>query len=64
MKGSKKLKDIFIDMKIPQEKRNKIPLIQFDDDISWIIGVKMSDKFKITKETKKILRISVKRKEL
>ena len=64
MKGSKKLKDIFIDMKIPQEKRNKIPLIQFDDDISWIIGVKMSDKFKITKETKNILRISVKRKEL
>lgn len=64
MKGSKKLKDIFIDMKIPKEKRDEIPLIQFNDDISWIVGIKMSDKFKITKETKHILKVSVKRKEL
>lgn len=64
MKGSKKLKDIFIDMKIPKENRDKIPLIQFNDDISWIIGIKMSDKFKITKNTKNILKISVRRKEL
>ena len=64
MKGSKKLKEIFIDMKIPKEKRDEIPLIQFNDDISWIVGIKMSDKFKITKETKHILKVSVKRKEL
>lgn len=64
MKGSKKLKDIFIDMKIPKEKRDEIPLIQFNDDISWIVGIKMSNKFKITKETKHILKVSVKRKEL
>ena len=64
MKGSKKLKDIFIDMKIPKEKRDEIPLIQFNNDISWIVGIKMSDKFKITKETKHILKVSVKRKEL
>lgn len=64
MKGSKKLKDIFIDMKIPKEKRDEIPLIQFNDEISWIVGIKMSDKFKITKETKHILKVSVKRKEL
>ena len=64
MKGSKKLKDIFIDMKIPKEKRDEIPLIQFNDDMSWIVGIKMSDKFKITKETKHILKVSVKRKEL
>ena len=64
MKGSKKLKEIFIDMKIPKEKRDEIPLIQFNDEISWIVGIKMSDKFKITKETKHILKVSVKRKEL
>lgn len=64
MKGSKKLKDIFIDMKIPKEKRDEILLIQFNNDISWIVGIKMSDKFKITKETKNILKVSVKRKEL
>ncbi|MGG7179027.1 tRNA lysidine(34) synthetase TilS [Clostridium paraputrificum] len=63
MKGSKKLKDIFIDMKIPQEDRGSIPIIQFDEEIAWVVGVKTSDKYRVTKETKSILKIMLKRKE-
>ena len=29
MNGSKKLKDLFIDLKVPKEERDKIPLICF-----------------------------------
>ncbi|MFL0248012.1 tRNA lysidine(34) synthetase TilS [Candidatus Clostridium stratigraminis] len=59
MKGSKKLKDFFIDLKIPQEERDKIPLICFGDTIAWIVGCRISERFKIHKETKNILEIKI-----
>lgn len=63
MKGSKKLKDIFIDMKVPKEQRDSIPIILFDDNISWIVGMKMSEIYRVTNDAKKILKIKVTRKE-
>ena len=63
MNGSKKLKDIFIDLKIPRENRNNIPILCFDDKISWIVGYKTSQLFRVTKDTKKILKITIGRKE-
>lgn len=63
MKGSKKLKDIFIDLKIPIDKRNEIPVVTFDNEIAWVVGYKVSEKFKVKKETKKILKVSFTRKE-
>lgn len=64
MDGSKKLKDVFINMKIPKEIRDHIPLVEINNEIAWIVGVKISEKFKITKDTKKLLKISVIRKEI
>lgn len=63
MKGSKKLKDLFIDMKIPRENREQIPLLCFDDEISWIIGYRTSEKYKVHDETKKILKVTIERQE-
>lgn len=60
MKGSKKLKDIFINLKVPKEKREIIPIICFDQKISWLVGVKVSEEFKITSNTKQILKITFK----
>jgi len=62
MKGSKKVKEIFIDMKIPQEDRDLIPVIQFGEDIAWVVPMKVSDKYKITDKTKNILKIVVRRR--
>lgn len=63
MTGNKKLKDIFIDMKIPKEERELIPIIQFDEDIAWIVSLKLANKFKVTNDTKNILKIEFSRKE-
>lgn len=41
--GSKKVKDLFIDAKIPQDQRDGIPLITAGNDIIWIPGVARSD---------------------
>ncbi|MGL4849011.1 MAG: tRNA lysidine(34) synthetase TilS [Clostridium sp.] len=62
MKGTKKLKDIFIDMKIQKEKRDELPIIEFDDNIAWVVGVKLSEIYRVTKDTENILKIIYKRK--
>ncbi len=40
--GTKSLKKLFIDDKIPLSKRNAIPLIAYGSDVVWISGVKTS----------------------
>ncbi len=55
----KKLKDYFIDNKVPRELRNKIPCIADGSKILWSIGYRISDDMKITENTKRILQIKV-----
>lgn len=64
MNGSKKLKDLFIDLKIPKEQRNEIPLICFGGDIAWIIGYRVSEIFKVDENTKNILEVKIESEEL
>ncbi len=63
MSGSKKLKDIFINLKIPREERDIIPILAFDSIVAWIVGYKTSEDFRITKDTKKILKVTFHRKD-
>jgi len=58
--GTKKLKEYFIDCKIPKEIRDEIPVIACGNEIVWIIGHKISDKFIVTENTKNILRLEYK----
>ena len=62
MKGNKKIKDIFIDMKIPREERDKVPIVEVDNNILWLVGLKVSNIYKIEKYTKKILKITFSKK--
>ena len=59
MKGSKKLKDFFIDRKIPGENREKIPLLLSSGEIIWVVGERISDKFKVTQSTKEVLLVGL-----
>lgn len=62
--GTKKLKDFFIDNKIPREIRSSIPLIAVNNEIVWIIGYKISDKYKVTENTKKVLKLEFTERKL
>jgi len=53
--GTKKLKDFFIDSKIPNEQRDKIPIVADKNDILWAVGYRRSNKAKIKETTKNIL---------
>ena len=61
MKGRKKLKEFLIDHKISRVEREKIPvLIDKNNDILWIIGLRVDERFRAKEDTKRrlILRIS------
>lgn len=53
--GTKKIKSIFIDKKIPQGDRNLIPLLADGNHIMWILGSRISEAYKINESTKTIL---------
>jgi tRNA(Ile)-lysidine synthase len=59
-KGSrKKIKSLFIDDKIPREKRNNIPLLADGSHILWILGGRISEAYKVSEETITVLEISI-----
>ncbi|MEA4828911.1 tRNA lysidine(34) synthetase TilS [Romboutsia lituseburensis] len=59
--GSKKVKDLFIDLKIPREDRCKVPVITDDEGILCVGDYKTSENYKIDSETKEVLKISFKK---
>ena len=59
--GSKKIKDLFIDIKIPKEDRCKVPVIADDQGILSVGNFRNSENYKIDEETKEVLKVSFKK---
>jgi tRNA(Ile)-lysidine synthase len=59
VKGSQKLKDFFIDHKVPRFERPRIPLLVSEERIVWIVGYRIDERVKITERTKKVLKVKV-----
>ena len=55
---TKKLKEYFINEKIPREERDKVLLLADGNSIVWVLGYRISAKYKVTKDTKNIIKIS------
>ncbi|HET9228756.1 MAG TPA: tRNA lysidine(34) synthetase TilS [Thermoanaerobaculia bacterium] len=49
--GSRKLKDLLIDRRVPRRERDRLPLICVDDRIAWVPGVTIDQRFRIAGET-------------
>lgn len=59
-KGSKKsLKDFFIDKKVPRNQRDNILLLTRGHDILWIIGYRLSAKYKVSENSKHIIKVDI-----
>ncbi|HHX73411.1 MAG TPA: tRNA lysidine(34) synthetase TilS [Firmicutes bacterium] len=61
--GSRKLKDILVDAKIPRSKRETIPLVLSRDEIIWVPGIDIAECGRITAETQRILHLSLRCRE-
>ena len=59
IKGTQKLKEFFIDHKIPRFERLKIPLLISREMIIWIVGYRIDERVKVTEKTKRVLKVKV-----
>jgi tRNA(Ile)-lysidine synthase len=60
MDGSLKISDFLTNEKISLFDKKKIYVLTTKSEILWIIGMRISDKYKVTKSSKKILRATLK----
>jgi len=59
--GRKKLQDFFVDLKVPRDERNRIPIITSGEDIIWVAGNRGDERFKVHEGTTKVLKIDIKK---
>ena len=59
MNHNKKLKDFFIDQKIDKNIRDEVPIILSNDEIIWLVAYRISEDYKVSSQTKNILKIEV-----
>jgi len=59
MKNMKKLSDFFIDAKLSLIEKERCWIMISGDQIAWIVGLRIDDRFKITDKTKKIVMFQV-----
>ena len=63
MKGTKKVQDIFVDAKVPEHLRDAVPLLVCGDELVWVPGYRIANRFALPSKTANSLRIEVARAE-
>ena len=58
-KHSKKIKEIFIDQKIPKDIRDRLPIFLYNNTIFWIYNVKKAYIPKINKNKNKLIKVLI-----
>jgi len=53
--GEKKLKNFYIDERVPFYDRDRVALLCDRQKIIWVVGLRLSDAVRVTSETKKVL---------
>lgn len=57
MKGSKKIKDYFVDKKVSSDDRSKVLFLMNGDEIAYIVGYDIADKYRASSKTKNYLNV-------
>jgi len=60
MNGKKKLSKFFKDEKLSLLAKEKVWVLCSNDKIVWVIGLRSDDRFKVTSNTRDILKITTK----
>ncbi len=59
MKGRKKVKDLFIDEKVPLPARRRIPLLYSGARLLWVCGVRSAAEARVTPSTTSVIRAEI-----
>ena len=57
MNKTKKLQDFMVDSRIPQSWRDMVPLVCSPQQILWVVGWRIDDRVRVTKNTRSVLRL-------
>ena len=57
--GRKSLQDYLVNEKVAKEERDKVMLLADGSHILWVVGKRISEYYKVTKETKRVLKVQV-----
>jgi tRNA(Ile)-lysidine synthase len=57
MTGHRKLKDIFIDSKVPLATRKRTPVVTAGGEVLWVAGLRQSSLFSVSRRTTRALRL-------
>lgn len=55
--GTKSLRTYMTDAKISQEKRDQIPVIAAGSNVMWLVGYRISERYKVSKDTEIVMEI-------
>lgn len=58
--GRKKVKDFFIDHKVPREERDRVLLVADGSEVVWLVGYRLSQNYMVEGNTETILRMEIK----
>jgi len=59
MGGTKKLQDLFVDLKLTKEERQNVLVVLKDDEVLWVVGLRRSDGRR-PRDDESVLRIALK----
>jgi len=62
--GDKKLQDILVDAKVPAWERGGVPLLCAGDQIAWVIGHCIDERFALGPHTQQALHIVATRRDI
>lgn len=62
MKGTKSVADYLVDLKVPRCDRDEVMLLTSRNNIAWLVGYRISEDFKVTTKTKKVIKIKIEKK--
>jgi tRNA(Ile)-lysidine synthase len=57
MKGQQKISDLLIQIKVPLYKKQDVLVLESNGKIAWVVGLRVSEEFKITPKTERILAV-------
>ncbi len=55
--GTRKLQDFLVDLKVPLERRKDVAVLESEGEIAWVLGMRIDERFKVTPETRKVVRM-------
>ena len=59
LKGKKKVSDFFNDQKISLRQKEKVWLVTDEENIIWIVGYRIDDRYKVKETTQKVMHLTL-----